>query len=208
VIASAGRIGAAPGAVRLTGLILLAALTRSWLEPVGEGVSTTVFAALLLLAVVPASSTPQPSPSIGGRGGDGANYEWTAARSLLGGLVVAALIVAPGLLQPAGAGFHSGRGLDGWWPWAAVTALVATVEEVAIRGALQGALTRAAGTLPAIAGGAAVFALIHLPRYGAASLPLDLAVGIALGALRALSGRVLPCAVAHTLADWAAWWMP
>jgi hypothetical protein len=57
----------------------------------------------------------------------------------------------------------------------------------------------------AIAVGAAVFALIHLPRYGLAAMPLDAAVGLALGGLRALTGRVLPCAVAHTIADWGAW---
>ena len=61
------------------------------------------------------------------------------------------------------------------------------------------------GTVAAVVVGAAVFALIHLPRYGLAAMPLDAAVGLALGGLRVLTGRVLPCAVAHTVADWGAW---
>ena len=202
MIASVGRTGAWPQAVRLCALILFAALVRSWIEPVGEGISTAAFAMLLLAA---ATSFPLTGA---GWGGDLPGSSWSTRRSLLGGLVVAALIVAPGLPALAGASAgHASRGLDGWWAWAAVTALVATLEEVAIRGALQGALTRAAGALPAIAAGAAVFALIHLPRYGLDGLPLDFAVGVALGGLRAVSGRVLPCAVAHAAADWAAWWM-
>jgi hypothetical protein len=52
---------------------------------------------------------------------------------------------------------------------------------------------------------AAVFGLIHLPRYGLAALPLDFAVGLALAGLRAVTGRVAPCAIAHVIADWGAW---
>jgi membrane protease YdiL (CAAX protease family) len=62
-----------------------------------------------------------------------------------------------------------------------------------------------AGTFAAIVIGAIVFALIHLPRYGIGAMPLDAAVGLALGGLRALTGRVFPCAIAHTVADWGAW---
>ncbi|TMD14574.1 MAG: CPBP family intramembrane metalloprotease [Chloroflexi bacterium] len=206
MIASVGRTGAWPQAGRISALVLLAALARAAIEPMGEGMATAAFATVLLAGMV---LTRPTSPLMGEGWSGGAAYSrWNTGRSLLGGLVVAALIVAPGLPALAGAGAgHASRGLDGWWAWAAVTALVATLEEVAIRGALQGALTRGAGTLPAIAAGAAVFALIHLPRYGLGGLPLDFAVGVALGGLRAVSGRVLPCAVAHTAADWAAWWM-
>jgi membrane protease YdiL (CAAX protease family) len=90
-------------------------------------------------------------------------------------------------------------------PWAAIAALVATLEETSIRGVLYRRWAGEAGTVAAIVVGAAVFALIHLPRYGLAAVPLDAAVGLALGGLRALTGRVLPCAVAHTVADWGAW---
>jgi hypothetical protein len=36
-------------------------------------------------------------------------------------------------------------------------------------------------------------------------MPLDFAVGLALGGLRAVTGRVAPCIIAHVIADWGAW---
>jgi membrane protease YdiL (CAAX protease family) len=83
--------------------------------------------------------------------------------------------------------------------------MVATLEELVVRGRLQPALTAELGVLPALCISGAIFALIHLPHYGPAALPLDFAAGLALAGLRATSGRVLPCAVAHVVADWAAW---
>jgi membrane protease YdiL (CAAX protease family) len=121
-------------------------------------------------------------------------------QSLLAGLLVGAV-----LLAPLTAGSLSARGLDGFWSWAALAALIATLEEIAIRGALFRRWSEEAGPLAAIVAGAAVFALIHLPHYGLGAMPLDAAVGLALGGLRALTGRVLPCAVAHTIADLGAW---
>jgi membrane protease YdiL (CAAX protease family) len=109
------------------------------------------------------------------------------------------------LLAPVTAGSLSSRGLDGFWTWAALAALIATLEEIAIRGALYRRWKDEAGPVPAILAGAIVFALIHLPRYGWGAMPLDAAVGLALGGLRALTGRVAPSAVAHTIADWGAW---
>ena len=181
-------------AVRVTALVLGAALIRAALTPVGEGVATAAFAAALLgVAMLEAG------------GAAATERRWGAGRSLLAGVVVAGLLVGPG--RPWLTGGHAASPLAAFWSWAAITALVATLEEVTIRGALQRAWTREAGPLYGIAAGAAVFAAIHLPRYGLQALPLDLAVGIALGALRAVAGRVLPCAIAHTVADWAAWWM-
>jgi membrane protease YdiL (CAAX protease family) len=115
------------------------------------------------------------------------------------------VLVGAVLLAPLTTGSLSARGFDGFWSWAALAALIATLEEIAIRGALFRRWSNEAGPVAAIAVGAAVFALIHLPRYGLAAMPLDAAVGLALGGLRALTGRVLPCAVAHTIADWGAW---
>ena len=114
-------------------------------------------------------------------------------------------LVGAVLLLPLLAGGLSGRGLDGFWTWAALAALIATLEEIAIRGALYQRWRDEAGAVAAIVAGAVVFALIHLPRYGLGAMPLDAAVGLTLGGLRALTGRVLPCAVAHTIADWGAW---
>ena len=126
--------------------------------------------------------------------------EMGRVRSIFVGLLVGAV-----LLAPLAAGSFSARGLDGFWTWAALAAMMATLEEIAIRGALFKAWSNEAGPVAAIVAGALVFALIHLPRYGWGAMPLDAAVGLALGGLRALTGRVLPCAVAHTIADWGAW---
>ena len=126
--------------------------------------------------------------------------KWGSGRALVAGLMVGAMLLAPVVSGPL-----SGRPLSAFWSWAAIAALIATLEETSIRGVLYRHLEGEAGPVAAIAVGAALFALIHLPRYGLAAMPLDAAVGLALGGLRSLTGRVLPCAVAHVVADWGAW---
>ncbi len=179
------RVGlAAPRrALGLTGLVLGAALIRAALLPLGDLLSTLVFAGCLLAIAWVERTTPTlPSPASGGG-------KVGRAGSLVAGLLVGAV-----LLAPVTAGSLSARGLDGFWTWAALAALIATVEEIAIRGTLYRRWSDEAGPVAAIVAGAVVFAL-----------PLDAAVGLALGGLRALTGRVLPCVVAHTVADWGAW---
>ncbi|HEX9096012.1 MAG TPA: CPBP family glutamic-type intramembrane protease [Candidatus Dormibacteraeota bacterium] len=181
-------------AAGLTGLVLGAALIRALLLPLGDLLSTLVFGGCLLaIALVERTAPTLPSPA-GGGGKVG------RAGSLLAGLMVGAV-----LLVPLTAGSLSARGLDGFWAWAALAAVIATLEEIAIRGALFRRWSDEAGPVAAIVAGAVVFALIHLPRYGLGAMPLDAAVGLALGGLRALTGRVAPCAVAHVIADWGAW---
>lgn len=120
-----------------------------------------------------------------------------------GGLVLVGLALAtrwPGpwiSLQPAAS----------FWPWAAVTLLVAVGEEAVLRGALLAAVDEAMGVGPAIAVTAAVFALLHVPLYGWHVVPLDLGVGLLLGGLRVLGGGIVAPAVAHVVADLATWWM-
>jgi len=188
------RVGlAAPRrAVGLTGPVLGAALLRALLLPLGDLLSTLVFGGCLLGVAWVERGTPTLRASGGG--------ELGRARSLLVGLMVGAVLVAPLTF-----GSFSARGLDGFWSWAALAAIIATVEEIAIRGALYRRWAEEAGPVAAILAGAIVFALIHLPRYGWGAMPLDAAVGLALGGLRAITGRVLPAAVAHTIADWGAW---
>jgi membrane protease YdiL (CAAX protease family) len=175
-------------AAGLTGLVLGAALIRALLLPLGDLLSTLVFGGCLL--------------AIGWFDGRLSTSEvrWGRGRALLAGLMVGAV-----LLAPVTAGSLSARGLDGFWTWAALAAMIATLEEIAIRGALYRRWSAEAGPVAAIVAGAVVFALIHLPRYGLGAMPLDAAVGLALGGLRALTGRVAPCAVAHSIADWGAW---
>jgi membrane protease YdiL (CAAX protease family) len=120
--------------------------------------------------------------------------------SLLAGVVVGLVLLLPVL----GAG-ASGRTLSGFWGWGAAVVVIATLEEVVIRGRLQPAWTAEAGPVAALLVSATVFALIHLPRYGIGAMPLDFAVGLALGGLRTVTGRVAPCAIAHVIADWGAW---
>jgi membrane protease YdiL (CAAX protease family) len=175
-------------AARVTLLVLGAALLRALLLPAGDLFSTGVFGGCLL-----AISWIERGPSTTGS-------RWGKGRAVVAGLMVGAILLAPVVT-----GRLSGRPLDAFWSWAAIAALIATLEETAIRGTLYTHWSREAGPAAAIVAGAVVFALIHLPRYGFAAMPLDAAVGLALGGLRALTGRVLPCAVAHVVADWGAW---
>ena len=96
---------------------------------------------------------------------------------------------------------------SGFLVWAIVVAVVAWAEEVLLRGALYDALADRAGIWTAVAVGALAFALLHVPLYGWGAVPLDAAVGVWLGMLRAVSGSVTAPAVAHVVADWAGFWL-
>ena len=199
-------------AAQVTALVLGAAALRALLLPAGDGISTAIFATCLLgISFVYALPRP-PHKGEGNPGGlshkgegvlgadQDADVRWGRGASLLVGLAVGAILLAPGIAGPL-----TTRPLASFWSWAAIAAIVATLEETAIRGVLYRTWQGEAGPVGAVVAGAIVFALIHLPRYGFAAMPLDLAVGLALGGLRALTGRVFPCAVAHTIADWGAW---
>jgi len=207
------RLAAPRRAARVTGLILGAALLRALLLPAGDLLSTMVFAACLLgISWFERDLPTLPSPNVsnarlalkrrsrGPTGPASGGGKGPAIKGMLAGLAVGAVLLAPVVSGP-----FSARPVGAFLPWAAIAALVATLEETSIRGVLYRRLAGEAGTVAAIVVGAAVFALIHLPRYGVGAMPLDAAVGLALGGLRALTGRVLPCAVAHTMADWGAW---
>jgi membrane protease YdiL (CAAX protease family) len=175
-------------AARVTGLILGAALLRAVVLPLGDRLSTLVFGGCLL-AIAWSESAQRPAESRWGRG-----------VSIAAGLSLGLLLVIPMV-----GGAAAGRPIQAFWAWGAVVAVIATLEEVAIRGRLQQQWTREVGPLSAIIIGAVVFAAIHLPRYGISAMPLDFSVGLALGGLRALTGRVMPSAIAHVMADWGAW---
>jgi membrane protease YdiL (CAAX protease family) len=91
--------------------------------------------------------------------------------------------------------------------WATVVTVVAVAEEVFLRGSLFEAVTRWRGENMALAVSAVAFALLHVPIYGWSVLPLDLAVGVALGVLRIVSGSVTAPAITHVVADLAGWWL-
>jgi len=174
-------------AVRVCLVILGAATLRSLLLPLGDAVSTTAFGICLAsIAWV--------------WRGAGTVDRWGIGASAVGGLCLGLVLIGPLLGGPS-----SGRPLGDFWQWGAIAAVIATLEEVVIRGRLQEQWTAEFGPVAAILAGAAVFAAIHLSRYGLGAMPLDFAVGLALGGLRAITGRVMPGAIAHIMADWGAW---
>lgn len=120
------------------------------------------------------------------------------------------LLLLPGAWLLAG-GHHTATSLlplATLGTWAPAVLLVATAEEVALRAGIQPWLRRALGPAPAIVLAAGVFAGLHYPLYGAAAMPLDLGVGIMIGALRQYTGSVSACCLAHGIADLGAWWLP
>jgi len=92
-------------------------------------------------------------------------------------------------------------------PWAAATILVATAEELVLRGALFDAIDDSLGVTVAVIVTAVLFAVMHVPLYGWHVVPLDLGVGLWLAGLRLASGGVAAPAIAHTVADLATWWL-
>jgi membrane protease YdiL (CAAX protease family) len=96
---------------------------------------------------------------------------------------------------------------SGYLAWALVIVIVAGAEEYFLRGALYAAAAGWLGEAPAVAIGAVAFAGLHVPLYGWHVIPLDLAVGLWLGALRVVGRDSSAPALAHILADLAAWWL-
>jgi membrane protease YdiL (CAAX protease family) len=134
-------------------------------------------------------------------------FDWPSlGRSALGwGVAGAAVLCVPPTLHKLLA--TSGLPAAPTVGWVSVVSLVAVVEELLLRGALYERLRRWRGQTPAIAITAIAFALLHVPLYGWHVVVLDLAVGVWLGTLRAVSGSVTAPALAHTLADLAGWWL-
>lgn len=122
------------------------------------------------------------------------------------GLLGAAVLCIPAAWRHLAFGASSISGA-GFWPWAAVVAVVAVAEESLLRGSLYRAIEVRCGTVAAVGLTSVAFALLHVPVYGWGVLPLDLAVGVWLGALRAVTGSVAVPAAAHALADLAGWWL-
>ena len=123
------------------------------------------------------------------------------------GLALVGLVAAGAALSGAAAAPGLGRPAAPFLPWAAITILVASAEEALLRGRLFDATRRPGGVLPAIAITTLAFAAMHVPLYGWHVVPLDLAVGLGLGGLRLVTGRVAAPAAAHTVADLATWWL-
>lgn len=127
-------------------------------------------------------------------------------KAVLLGLAGTLLVCAPVALQQAltAKPLHGTQGFAGW---AAAVVVVATAEEVFLRGALYDAAGSVWGAPAAIGIGAVCFALLHVPLYGWHVVPLDLAVGVVLGGLRQGAGTPLAPAVTHVGADLVGWFL-
>jgi membrane protease YdiL (CAAX protease family) len=142
----------------------------------------------LLLAMVVAARTRVP----------------VSLRAVGWGLAGVALLCAPVALLRLGSPLHDGSGFASW---AAVVALVATAEEVFLRGTLYDAVCAAMDERSAIIVAAAAFAALHVPLYGWHVVPLDFVVGLVLGELRRTTGTAAAPAVTHVGADFAGWFL-
>jgi len=82
----------------------------------------------------------------------------------------------------------------------ALNTLAAVSEEIWFRRVVYGWLAPA-GPVVATLGAAALFAAVHVPRYGTWVLPVDLAAGVLLGWQRRTTGSWKVPAVTHAVAD-------
>lgn len=182
----------------LRALLMLAGLGASVLlrvvvaGPAGAGSAAAgvAFATALLLTAL-ASGVCRPT------------FTWQAVGIGLAGAGV--LCAVPAVHRLLGSGLDVG--LEQFPRWAVVVTMVAVAEELLLRGALFETVSRAHGDAAAILLAAAAFALLHVPIYGWSVLPLDIAVGVALGVLRVLAGSVTAPAIAHVTADLAGWFL-
>ena len=202
---------------------------RAWRLPGGLALSPSWVEAALLVAGLAAISAIRWSATLAGgdallvgvgfglalaalailpRGGLDVSVDArsVALGAAFGLALVGAVIVAPGI---AGTTHLSGLARPNvqFVPWALATVLVATAEEVVLRGVLFDRLRRAGGIGVALAFTTVLFALLHVPVYGWHVVPLDLAVGLGLGGLRIVTRGIAASATAHALADLATWWL-
>jgi membrane protease YdiL (CAAX protease family) len=126
---------------------------------------------------------------------------------IVAGAAGAAVLCAPVVALRLAGAMPAHRPGGGFVSWAAVVAVVAVAEEAFLRGALYGAAERWRGPAAAVAVSAVAFGLLHVPLYGWHVLPVDVAAGVWLGALRQATGTWTTSAVTHTVADLAAWWL-
>jgi membrane protease YdiL (CAAX protease family) len=83
---------------------------------------------------------------------------------------------------------------------AGLALLAAVAEEALFRKVLYDRLLRF-GIVAAVVGSAVVFALVHLPAYGVAAMPVDLGAALLLSWQRYASGRWTVPAVTHAVAN-------
>ncbi|HEX8860128.1 MAG TPA: CPBP family intramembrane glutamic endopeptidase [Actinomycetes bacterium] len=166
----------------LAGLAFL--LARPGLEALPAGARTGVLAGGYLATGLAAAL------AAGQAGGQAASPRRRAVVLALGiaAVAAAALLARPVPPLPGGT-VALGLGL-----------LAAVAEEALFRGALYALLERR-GALLAVGVSASMFALVHVPSYGLAALPVDLGAGLLFGWQRWASGRWTVPAATHAAAN-------
>jgi membrane protease YdiL (CAAX protease family) len=155
-----------------------------------------VLAAGYLAMAATALSVPAPA----GEGAAGrAVHAWRSGTPPLGW----AAPLGIGLAAVAAAGMVAGPAPDPRVGAAAagLGLLAAVAEEALFRRLLYLRLLARYGTVVAVLGSAILFALVHLPAYGTAALPVDLGAGLLLSWQRFASGRWTVPAVTHAVAN-------
>ena len=120
----------------------------------------------------------------------------------------AALVAVPAVVRDLPLGWPVIEASSSWFGWGVVLVLIVVGEEVVLRGVLFTALSAERGVPAAVLVTSVLFGLIHVPLYGWAAVPLDVAVGVWLAGLRLLTGGVAAPIAAHLGADLAALWLP
>lgn len=128
-------------------------------------------------------------------------------RAVLAGVLGGLGLCVPAVVVRIWHGSAGPETLQGYAGWVVVVVIVAVAEEYFLRGALFDAVNKWQGEIGAVVAPAVAFAVLHVPLYGWHVLPLDFAVGLALGALRLVAGTWTAPAIAHSLADLLAWWL-
>ena len=179
------------------GLIGLAAAVAVRVEIAGPAGARSETAAVWFAVVLGAVALTIYDPDVASR---------LDIRAVAAGLLGAAVLCVPaGIRHVLTAGTLATT--DGYPTWAVFVVVVAVAEEALLRGSLFRAVERRAGLVAAIGVTSIAFGLLHAPVYGWGVVPLDIAVGVWLGTLRAVTGTVTAPAVAHAVADLAGWWL-
>lgn len=180
---AAAPLPAAVPAVVAAGLGFLLLRPQVAALPQGRAVLAVGYLALGLAAVRAATR-----PRVAGAGGG--PLPWPLALGLgLAAVAAVAVAIRPVPAGPAGT--------------AAVllTLAAAVAEEALFRQALYRWLAARGGAVLAVAGGALLFALVHVPFYGMAAFPVDLGAGLLFGWQRWSSGRWSVPAATHAAAN-------
>ena len=191
ITARTAGIHRAPALVAALGLATAGRSLVGGSAPAGSAPAALLFSAVLLAAVAWA----------------GAGLARISVSGVALGAAAAAVLVGLSLVGLPAVTFGPRAATSTLLWWAPLVAVVAAAEELVLRGVLFDALRRESGDAVAVAVSAVLFAVIHVPMYGVAALPIDLCVGAFLGSLRVASGGVTAPLVAHVLADLATGWV-